>query len=196
MIVGLTGGIGSGKSTVGKIFTDLGVMVINADVIAHHILDTNKSVLQSITNKFGPNSLTTTGKIDKKKIQQQIFDNPAARLWLESLLHPLIQAEIIRQASNTTAPYCVVEIPLLIEAKMQHIVDRILTINCPPELQLQRALLRAKHSATEIKAIIAIQITNEERLAASDDIIINTHDISALADSVRQLHQLYLSMVI
>ena len=196
MIVGLTGGIGSGKSTVGQIFKDLGVPVIDADVITHNILDNDSTVQQAVHDKLGASYLKTTGKLNKTKIKQQIFADPKSRIWLESLLHPLIKTEIIRQTNNITYLYCVVEIPLLIEAKMQNSVDRILTIDCPTELQLQRTLSRGKHSTNDIKAIINIQTTNKERVAVSDDVITNTEDFSALVNSVRQLHHLYLSMTI
>lgn len=195
MIVGLTGGIGTGKTTIANIFKHLGVPIIDADEIAHHIVDTDKSVFQAIIKKFGAQFLTANNKIDRRKLKQQVFSIPADRLWLEQLLHPLIEAEILRQAKNITYPYCVVEIPLLIEVGMQDIVDRVLTVDCPNEMQLQRAMARDQNTEAEIRAIIATQITREQRLAATNDVIENIVDMPTLIKRVEQLHHLYLSLV-
>lgn len=194
MIVGLTGGIGTGKSTVCGIFKHLGVPIINADEIAHQLVDSDKSIFQAILQKFGKQFLTPEQKIDRRKLRAQIFTIPADRLWLERLLHPLIGKEIVQQAKTFTYPYCVAEIPLLVEAQMQDIVDRILTLDCPLELQLQRALQRHEHSEPEIRAIIAAQITREKRIAASNDVVENTGDMPSLIKRIEQLHQLYLSL--
>ncbi len=194
MIVGLTGGIGTGKTAVCAIFKHLGVPVINADEIARHIMDTDKGVLQTLVQKFGHGFLDANNKIDRNKLREQIFNNPADKLWLEKFLHPLIGASITEQAKNITYPYCVVEIPLLIEAGMQNLVDRILTMDCPEELQLQRALQRGVHSEEQIKAFISSQVTRERRLAISNDIIENTGDMPTLIKRVEQLHELYLSL--
>lgn len=194
MIVGLTGGIGTGKSTVCGIFNHLGVPIINADDIAHDIVNTDKTVFQAIIQKFGKDFLTPDHKIDRHKLRIQIFTIPADKLWLERLLHPLIGKEIQRQAKSITYPYCVAEIPLLIEANMQDIVDRILTLDCPVELQLQRALQRNIHTETEIRAIIAAQIKREQRLAVTDDIVENTGDVPTLIKHIERLHHKYLSL--
>lgn len=194
MIVGLTGGIGTGKSTVCGIFKHLGVPIISADAISHNILETNKSVFQAVIHKFGPQFLTPQHTIDRAKLRNKVFVIPEDRLWLESLVHPLIEQEIIRQAKSITYPYCVAEIPLLIEAKMQNVVDRILTIDCGEEMQLKHALQRNIHSEAEIRAIIAAQISREKRLAVSNDIIENTGNMPNLIKQIEDLHQLYLSL--
>lgn len=192
MIVGLTGGIGSGKSTVANMFKDLGVPIINADAISRHIIDTDAEVLQKIINKFGQQYLTAEQTLDRRKLKKIIFSDPSSRIWLEQVLHPIITKEIARQAANTSTPYCVVEIPLLIEANLQDTVDRILTVDCSEDLQLQRAMQRDQHSATEIKNIIATQITRKQRLAIDTDIIENTSDLTDLKEQVCKLHNLYL----
>lgn len=193
MIVGLTGGIGTGKTTVCGIFKHLGVPVISADEIAHHIVETDKAVFQAIVHRFGHN-VTTDKKINRAILRELVFQNLDDKLWLEQLLHPMIGAEIIRRAKETTYPYCVVEIPLLIEANMQNLVDRILTIDCPADKQLQHATQRGKHNLQQIQIFIANQLTREERLSATDDIIENNGDMAQLIKRVEQLHQLYLSL--
>ncbi len=195
MIVGLTGGIGTGKTTISGIFKHLGVPILNADEIAHHILDTDKAVFQALVQKFGSQFVTANNKIDRHKLRQLIFSIAEDKLWLEKLLHPLIAIEIKRQTQNTTYPYCVVEIPLLIEAGMQDLVDRILTVDCPEDLQIQRALKRNQHSEAEVRAFIATQITRNQRLAVTDDVIENVNDMPNLIKRVEQLHKLYLSLV-
>lgn len=194
MIVGLTGGIGTGKSTVCAIFKRLGVPIINADTIARDIVDTDKTVLQTIIKKFGHDFLTSDHKLDRKKLKQQIFVVTEDRIWLERFLHPLIAKEIIQQTKNITYPYCIVEIPLLIEANMQNLVDRILTVDCPEDMQLKQAMQRDQHTAEEIKAIIAAQITRAERLNATNDIIENNGDMPTLIKRVEQLHEMYLGL--
>lgn len=194
MIVGVTGGIGTGKSIVCGIFKSLGVPVNDADKIAHSIVETNQAVLQTIAKKFGNQYIGPDNSLNRKKLKQRIFASTKDRLWLEQLLHPLIAEEIILYAKNITYPYCIIEIPLLVEANMQNIVDRILTVDCPIDVQIQRAIQRDNEHADEIKSIIAIQITREERLAITNDVIENTSDIHTLTNKVKQLHQLYLRL--
>lgn len=194
MIVGLTGGIGTGKSTVCELFKHLGVPIINADTIARNIVDTDKTVLQTIIKKFGNDFLTAEHKLDRRKLKQQIFVVPEDRIWLERFLHPLIAKEIIQQTKKITYPYCIVEIPLLIEANMQNLVDRILTVDCPEDMQLKQAMQRDQHTKEEIKAIIAAQITRAERLNATNDVIENNGDMPTLIKRVEQLHEMYLGL--
>lgn len=192
MKVGLTGGIGSGKSTVAGMFFELGVPIIDADAIAHQIVASDTEVLQQIINKFGQEYLTNEHTLDRRKLKKIIFDDPASKTWLEQLLHPLISKEITKQAQVAAAPYCIVEIPLLIEAGLQNTVDRILIVDCPQELQIQRTTQRDKQTEAEVKKIIATQITRDKRIDAADDIIVNTGDLAYLKDEVRRLHNLYL----
>lgn len=194
MIVGLTGGIGTGKSTVAKLFVDHGVPVISSDDITHQILNTNQVVQQAIIKKFGNQCLTADLTIDRRILGQIIFTKQQHKAWLEALLHPLIAHEFIAQATSSTYPYCIIEIPLLVEAGMQNLVDRILTVDCPKAQQLKRALARGTHSESEIKTIIANQITRKQRLAATNDIIENISDLAALQQRVEGLHNLYLSL--
>jgi dephospho-CoA kinase len=194
MIVGLTGGIGAGKSTVANLFKNLGVPIFSADDIVRKILDTDITVKQAIVKKFGKACLKANNKIDRHALGQIIFSEPESRLWLEALLHPLVAREFIANANSSTYPYCIVEIPLLIEAGMQDKVDRILTVDCTEEQQLKQALGRGRHNESEIKARIANQITREQRLAESDDVIENNDDTTYLQSRVAELHKLYLSL--
>ncbi|HSX20123.1 MAG TPA: dephospho-CoA kinase [Gammaproteobacteria bacterium] len=194
MIVGLTGGIGSGKSTVCALFKHLGVPIISADEIAHHLIDTDKKIFLAIVQKFGHEYLDAGQKLDRHKLRQLIFTNPADKLWLETLLHPLIAKEIVNQAQEVTYPYCIVEIPLLIEAGMQDIVDRILTVDCPVEVQLARAIQRDQYPEAEIRAIIANQITREKRLASTNDVLETNVAMPELIKRVEKLHHVYLSL--
>lgn len=194
MIVGLTGGIGSGKSTVGKLFARLGVPVISADEIAHELLTHNHAVYQAVSNRFGDSLLDTEQQIDRRKLRNMIFSNPAEKQWLEDLMHPLIKQEIIQHVKNFVYPYCVVEIPLLLEVGWQDLVDRILTIDCSEELQMQRATSRDGNVDPNIAAIIATQITRKERKAASNDVVENSGDLNHLSKRVEDLHHHYLEL--
>lgn len=182
MIVGLTGGIGSGKSTVLNIFNSLNIKVFSADQIAKDIFDNNQPILLKISNKFG-----TT---DRAAIREKIFNNPDERKWLENLLHPLIKIEI-NNLSKNCKPYCIVEIPLLIEANFSDCVDRVLVVDCPEQMQIQRAMLRDNSSNNSIERIINTQASRRDRLAIADDIIDNSKDIDNLTQQVKKLHATY-----
>lgn len=194
MIIGLTGGIGSGKTTVCKLFAKLGVPVISADEIAHDLLKTNHAVYQAVRNKFGEEFLDAKSNIDRHKLRARIFSAEDEKLWLEQLLHPLIKEEIIERTKNIVYPYCVVEIPLLVEVGWQDLVDRILTIDCTEELQLARATARDGTVNKQIANVIANQITREKRRTASNDIIENAGDLKTLQQHVEQMHHHYLEL--
>jgi len=189
MIVGLTGGIGAGKTTVLAMFQALGVPTYNADTIAKDIMDSNPAVTKAVQKKFP--SVIDKQKIDRKKIRQIIFNSVEDKKWLEDLLHPLVKQEIKNIAQQHTHDYCVVEIPLLFEANMTSYVDKVLTIDTPHELQLQRSMQRDAAAAEEIAPIIASQITREFRLSNSDDVITNDDDLQLLQSVVMQLHKKY-----
>jgi len=194
LIVGLTGGIGSGKSTVCKMFAKHGVPIISADAIAHELLKTHHEVFQAVKNKFGDEYIDDTSSIDRKKLRKTVFSHPEERLWLEDLLHPLIKEEIIEHTKNIVYPYCIVEIPLLVEVHWQELVDRVLLIDCTEEMQRKRAASRDQEIEEEIEHIIANQITREERRAASNDIIDNAGDMLNLQKHVDQMHKRYIEL--
>lgn len=175
-------------------FAKLGVPVISTDEIGHELLKTNHAVYQAIKNKFGNDCLDSHHNIDRKKLAEKVFSSTRNKQWLEALLHPLIRDELVARTKNILYPYCIVEIPLLIEAGWQNLVDRILTVDCSTDLQMARAKHRDGSIDKQTANIIANQITREERRAASNDIIENAGDLALLKQHVEQLHHRYLNL--
>ncbi len=192
--IGLTGGIGSGKSTVTQIFSELKAPIIDADIIAHELVGPGKPALKAIVDHFGQQILTNQNALNRKKLKEIIFSNPEQKKQLEQILHPLVFAEMESQIKQLSGPYCILSIPLLLETQMEDFVDRILVIDCPVEFQLERVKNRDQLSEDRIKAIIASQATKEQRLQAAEDVIDNSTDAQALAEQVKKLHNLYLSL--
>ncbi|MFT3742595.1 MAG: dephospho-CoA kinase [Gammaproteobacteria bacterium] len=188
--VGLTGGIATGKSTAAQFFNELGVPVIDADVIAHDVLK-QPDVSRAISQHFGQ-KVFKHDELDKKALRKIIFAEPAQRQWLEHLLHPLILQEMQRQLETLQAPYCILVIPLLTEvAAAQHLVDRILLVDMPLELQRQRLQERDTLSTIEIDQLLAAQTQREQRLAIAQDVIENVGDLAALKEAVKKWHDFY-----
>lgn len=192
--IGLTGGIGSGKSTVTQIFSELKAPIIDADIIAYELVGPGKPALKAIIDHFGQQILTNQNALNRKKLKEIIFSNPEQKKQLEQILHPLVFAEMESQIKQLSGPYCILSIPLLLETQMEDFVDRILVIDCPVEFQLERVKNRDQLSEDRIKAIIASQATKEQRLQAAEDVIDNSTDAQALAEQVKKLHNLYLSL--
>lgn len=193
--IGLTGGIGSGKSTVAKCFAKLNIPIIDADKIAHELLKPNTATYKKIIAYFGEKILTTRKALDRNKLRQLIFHNRKERLWLEKLVHPRIRTEMIKRVTSLKAPYCVMAIPLLFETKISPKVDRILVVDCPKKTQIKRTHERSHYCLNQIKAIIATQIARKERLRRADDVIRNTKTVAGLKKMVKKLHNYYLSLV-
>jgi dephospho-CoA kinase len=198
-MIGLTGGIGTGKSTVANLFAELGITIIDADVIAREVVAPNSTALKAIVGHFGMEILDQTGQLNRHALRDRIFqdsdESNKERLWLEQLLHPAILNEIKQRAQQSTSPYCIAVIPLLLETKFHFPVDRILVIDAPVELQRQRVQQRDNHSDHFIDAILNTQCTREERLKAADDVIVNDKNIKALKQQVKKLHSDYLRAV-
>ena len=194
LTVGLTGGIGSGKSTVAQRFIELGVPVIDADDIAHFLVEPGKPALQRIIGEFGSDMLSVDGKLNRSLLRKIVFDNPSQRKVLEAILHPLIRIEMMRRVDELKVPYCVLCIPLLVETRQTDIVDRVLVIDSPEELRRRRIKQRDGLPDTEIKAILAAQATAEDRLAAADDVIVNDGGLDDICRQVDELHQKYLDL--
>jgi len=192
--IGLTGGIGSGKSTVAKQFTKLKVPVIDADLIAHELLASNNKISKKIVSHFSKDILTPQNRIDKKKLRNLIFSNKKDRLWLEKLMHPAIQKKMHSMIKNTRSPYCILMAPLLFETKFPIKTDRILVIDCWKKDQIKRIQQRDKSSIKQIQAIINAQIDRASRLKKADDIISNTGSLDYLRKTVKKLHYYYLSL--
>lgn len=189
--IGLTGGIGSGKSTVSGLFAALGVPVIDADVISRSLLEPGTDATKQVIEIFGNDIAINEQEIDRAKLRERVFDNASARKKLESILHPIVHQKIRQQAEAVTSPYCIVVIPLLFEAGHQDLVDRILVVNTSREKQVERAAARDRASETEIRKILDSQINPEDRLARADDVIDNNDGIEELESRVRELDALY-----
>lgn len=193
--IALTGGIGSGKSTVAALFAKRGAPIIDADKIARELAAPGQPALQKIIEAFGQNIIQANGALDRKKLREIIFDDQTAKARLEAILHPLIYAEIDRRIDRVEYPYCLAVIPLLFETGRQARFNRVLLIDLPERLQLARALGRDRSAPALIKKMIASQITRADRLQYGDDIIDNTGAIDALDGQAHSLHARYLQMV-
>lgn len=191
--IGLTGGIGSGKSQVAACFSALNIPIIDADAISHQLTETPDSMaLQRIVQTFGEQVIHVSGCLNRAYMRELVFGNPTAKRQLEAILHPLIQDEIRQQQNQIDALYGIVEIPILIEnPAFQNLVSRILVVECRESIRLQRVMQRNSLSEAAVRAIMATQASDAERAARADDIIRNESSLNALNDSVYQLHQHY-----
>ena len=192
-IVGLTGGIASGKSTVAARFIELGVPVIDADVASRNVVQRGKPALAQIATRFGAHLIGTGGDLDRAALRSHIFKDPAERRALEQILHPLIRDQMNAEAARIKAPYLVMAIPLLVEGGSAHErVQRVLVVDIPEELQIERLLERDGVSPEQAHAILASQARRADRLAVADDILVNTGSVTDLRQSVDRLHAQYL----
>ncbi|ALQ50402.1 dephospho-CoA kinase [Nitrosomonas ureae] len=195
LIVGLTGGIGSGKSTVGQYFVDLGIDVIDTDAIARMLTEPDGLAMNSIKDSFGQTMLAADGSLNREKMRNLIFSDNNYKLALENILHPLILAETLQQVSKALSPYIIIAIPLLFETDdFNKLIQRSLVVDCEEKQQILRTMKRSKLPENQIKAIIATQISRASRLQKADDIIVNNLDIAYLKVQVAQLHKKYLSL--
>jgi dephospho-CoA kinase len=191
-VVGLTGGIGSGKSTVAEMFTALGVNVVNADTLAREVVEPGQPALHSITARFGAEILQTDGSLDRAALRKIIFSDPEHKNWLESLLHPLINNLLLIRIKESKSTYCILESPLLLETEQHKLVNRVLVIDVQEKTQMSRAALRDGSNKTVIRTIIESQINRKERIQAADDIIDNEQGLGQLQNKVEALHNNYL----
>lgn len=189
--IGLTGGIGSGKSTVANLFALRGVPVIDADVIAKRVLEPGQTAFQLTVKAFGNEILNEHGSIDRDRLRKQIFDYPQDRKRLEAIVHPEVRREIHEILRELTAAYCIIVIPLLFEAGQEDLVDRILVIDTERVRQIERTAARNGLQQDEISKIIDAQISREERRKRADDIITNNDEPSKLTKEVEKLHNKY-----
>jgi len=192
--IGLTGGIGSGKSTVANYFAALGVPIIDSDVLAREVVNPGTSALKEIVAHFGTTILTKENHLDRAKLRKLIFNHAAEQKWLENLLHPLILQKMAEQIQALSAPYCILVIPLLLEKQIP--ADRILVVDTSNDLQIQRTSQRDKINIKQVRAILQTQLTRTERCAQADDIIHNEGDLAELKQQVRALHEKYLRLAV
>lgn len=193
-IVALTGGIGSGKTTVANEFAKLGVPLVDADVIARQVVEPNTTAFEVIKSHFGEKIILPTGSLDRSKLREIIFSNPDEKKWLNTLLHPLIQQETQRQLQQSKFPYVLWVVPLLIENNIQHLADRILVVDVTREEQIERTLKRDNTSIEQVISILNAQVTREKRLSYADDIITNHANETNLTHKVAMLHNQYLAL--
>jgi dephospho-CoA kinase len=193
LVVGLTGGIGSGKSAAAEEFAALGASIVDTDVIAHELTRRGGAALPAVEKLFGPGVIDAGGAMDRKKVRERVFADPAAKRALEGLLHPMIREESARRIAAAPGPYVVHVVPLLIESPdYRRRVDRVLVVDVPEETQLARVRARSGLAEEEVRAIMRGQAARAERLAAADDVIDNAGSRDALRKQVAALHQKYL----
>jgi len=192
-VVGLTGGIGSGKSAAAAEFERLGASVVDADAIAHQLTAAGGAALAEIRELFGNEVIAASGALDRDKMRERVFADPEAKKALEALLHPMIREESRRLIAGAAGPYVIHVVPLLVESPdYRSRVDRVLVIDAPEELQVERVRSRSGLSEAQVRAIVAAQATRARRLAAADDVIENRGTIEALREQVAALHRRYL----
>lgn len=194
LTIGLTGGIASGKTRVAGLFATLGAAVVDTDVIAREVVAPGEPGLDQLRTLFGPSIITDSGELDRRGLRAIVFADTAKRQALESVLHPLIRGRTLEKLAEVREPYAIAVIPLLIETNFREIVDRVLVVDCPVEIQLARLTRRDDLTDDEAHAMIAAQSDRASRLAAADDVIDNSGSIRATRAQVEGLHQRYLEL--
>lgn len=198
LCVGLTGGIGSGKSTVAAMFKEYGTAVIDSDTISHQLTQPAGAAIPSIRAAFGDDCIDASGALDRARMRQLVFSDPAAKRRLEAILHPLIRTHMLaeaEQALSAHSPYLLLVVPLLLEtANYRELVQRVLVVDCAEATQVARAMQRSGLNEEEVHAIMSQQITRAERLRQADDIIHNDADLDSVREQVQQLHQRYIAL--
>jgi dephospho-CoA kinase len=190
-LVGLTGGIGSGKSTVSDIFATLGVRIIDTDLISHQLTQPGGAAIPAIHDIFGADLINAQGALDRNRMRELVFTHPEEKKRLETILHPLIFSQTRQQAtSGTDAPYTLIVVPLLFESgRYADWLHRVITVDCPEEAQLTRTILRSKLDESEVRAIMAQQLSRQARLTLADEIILNNGSLDSLKTQVVGIHR-------
>lgn len=192
--IGLTGGIASGKSTVADLFAELGVAIVDTDVIAREIVAPGQPALDEIQDVFGKAVIAEDGSLDRRALRKIVFADESQRARLESILHPRIREAAFEQAEQASGPYVVIVVPLMFESPMRHAMDRILVVDCDQETQLRRLRERDNESEEQARRIIAAQSSRKDRLSIADDIISNDGDLDSIRDAVSAMHRFYLDI--
>ena len=192
-IIGLTGGIGSGKTTVANLFAALGVSVIDADIVARDVVAKGSPALTSICQHFGADYIQTDGQLNRALLRKRVFSHESDKQWLNSLLHPLIREQLILQIQAAPSPYCLLVAPLLIENNLTALVNRVLVVDVKESTQLARTTARDSNSPTQVQAIMNSQVSRKERQAHADDLLNNDNcSVAKLKILVANLHHTYL----
>ncbi|WP_265435653.1 dephospho-CoA kinase [Aeromonas media] len=193
-VVAITGGIGSGKTTVANQFAALGIEVVDADLIARDVVAPGTPALAAIASHFGPEMLTGQGLLDRRVLRERIFSDPAAKSWLNALLHPIIRSEMLRQCAAACSPYCLLVVPLLVENRLTELADRVLVIDVDEATQIERTCHRDGVSREQAQAILASQASRSERLAMADDVLDNQSGTTeTIRERILALHETYLA---
>lgn len=193
-ILGLTGGIGSGKSAVAQGFIERGVHLVDADHAARWVVEPGRPALAKIVEHFGAGVLQADGSLDRAALRRLVFADPEQRRWLEALLHPLIGQEIVQVLARAESPYAILVSPLLVESGQHRLTQRVLVVDTPVELQVQRTIARDQSSEEQVRAILEAQASREERLRHADDVLLNDRDLAWLDAEVERLHTFYLTL--
>ena len=195
MIVGLTGGIGSGKSAAAEFFIDLGISVLDADQVAKEALNINSPGYIDFVSKFGNSYLKKNSEVDRLKLRELIFSNPTKKKDLENIIHPIVRESIGNFITTSSSSYSIIMVPLIFETKSQKNYDRIITVDCKIPLQVLRASNRDDQNEIQIESIIDKQASREERLSISDDVLLNNSSLSDLKKQVLVLHNKYMELL-
>jgi dephospho-CoA kinase len=189
--IGLTGGIASGKTTVANLFAGLGVTIVDTDVLSREVVAPGSTLLRQITERFSMAVQNGDGSLNRQELRKRIFEDPEQRKWLEALLHPAIRKLTDERSAAATGPYVIVAIPLLVETGGASRFDRVLVVDCDPEVQLARLMARDGSTREEAKRMLAAQASREARLAVANDVIRNDGDLAHLRDQVEEVHRQY-----
>jgi dephospho-CoA kinase len=192
--IGLTGGIGSGKSTVARMFAARSVPIIDTDELARELAEPGQPGHADIVEQFGTDILDASGRLDRAKLRARVFADPAERRRLENILHPAIRAEVRRRLEGTAGPYAIIAVPLLVETGFDDLVDRVLAVDCTEALQIQRTAARSGMAEVEIQRVMAAQATRQQRLARADDVVENNAGLAELEQQVARLHAQYVAL--
>lgn len=194
LVIGLTGGIGSGKTAVSDRFARLGIPVIDTDLLARELVEPGQPALAEIVAEFGPDCLDDEGRLQRSRLRERVFADPDGRRRLEAILHPRIRALARERIARLTAPYCLLVIPLLAETGMTDLVDRVLVVDAPEATQIHRVMARDRVTEAQARRILAAQADRSQRLALANEIVENAGDLAALDHQIAGLHQHYLTL--
>lgn len=192
LVIGITGGIGSGKSAVTRLFEQRGITVVDADVVARMVVEPGRPALAAIAEHFGPAILQSDGYLDRPALRTRVFSDEAERLWLERLTHPLIGQEIINQINASRSPYTILSSPLLLDTSQKALVSCVVVVDAPIELQLKRTVQRDNNDEAQVRRIMAAQMGRSERLELADIVIDNSRSLEELENQVDELHKEFL----
>lgn len=193
-VIGLTGGIGSGKTTVANLFAAQQIEIIDADIVAREVVEPGSAGLQAIVEKLGSDILLTDGTLNRSKLREAIFSDNQLKEWLNQLLHPMIREKMQQDIAAAQSPYCLLVVPLMVENNLQAMTDRLLVVDVDEEIQIARTQQRDNVPAEQVRSILASQASREQRLAAADDVICNNGNGDNLEQQVTKLHQEYLAL--